>query len=163
MSAVAFKPARTAEDYALCAAIWLSASLKAHDFIPASFWQKHAPAMRDHYLPSARVTMACADGVPVGFCALSGRELAALFVRPDYWRWGIGRRLMERAKAAEVRLELAVYKKNSRALAFYQAEGFRTLGNSICPHSGESELRLVWERNMPVNADECEKFRRLPS
>ena len=163
MNDVALAPARTAEDYALCAAIWLEASLKAHDFIPASFWKEHAPAMRHHYLPSALVTVARVGGIPVGFSALNGNELAALFVHPGHWREGIGRLLMERAKAAAKRLELAVYEKNRRAFAFYRAEGFRTLAHSVCPHSGERELRLLWERPMRDEADECEKLRPLPS
>lgn len=31
--------------------IWLSASLLAHDFIPASYWQEQFEVVRDRYLP----------------------------------------------------------------------------------------------------------------
>ena len=163
MNGLTFAAAQGARDHALCAAIWLAASLEAHAFIPASFWREHAPVMRDYYLPSAEVIMAYDAGLPAGFCALRGDELAALFVHPEHWRKGIGKGLMERAKAAHNRLELGVYEKNRNALAFYRAGGFELLERGVCDHSGETELRLVWERDPCAQAGECEKFRPVPS
>lgn len=33
--------------------VWLSASIKAHDFIDAAYWQSHAATMRDVYIPAS--------------------------------------------------------------------------------------------------------------
>ncbi|WP_158210491.1 hypothetical protein [Myroides phaeus] len=33
--------------------IWLTASIKAHNFIPANYWKSKVPAMRDVYIPSS--------------------------------------------------------------------------------------------------------------
>ena len=34
--------------------LWYQASLQAHDFIPAAFWQEQRIAMRDSYLPASK-------------------------------------------------------------------------------------------------------------
>jgi len=82
-----------------------------------------------------QVFVAEVDGAIKGFAATLPRqdgnsELDALFVEPDSWRQGIGRRLIEHccsaAKAAGA-AELHVV-GNPHAETFYAACGFETLG-----------------------------------
>lgn len=44
-------------------AIWLSASIKAHDFIESSFWKSKIRKMRDVYIPASETLVYEADGI----------------------------------------------------------------------------------------------------
>jgi len=83
------------------------------------------------------VRVAEQDGVVVGFAVLLERsgdacELDGLFVEPDRMRRGVGRRLVEDAKriAGErgaTRIDVVA---NPQAVAFYEAVGFTTVGQT---------------------------------
>jgi GNAT superfamily N-acetyltransferase len=86
------------------------------------------------------------DGRVVGFATVlskdaQGAELEDLFVEPDEWRKGIGRRLLEEAVRRAVgagarRLRVAA---NARAQHFYEACGFQVIGE-VSDHFGMSPL-----------------------
>ena len=50
--------------------------------------------------------------------------LRGFFVREAAQSKGIGKQLLNSAKAARPHLSLRVYRKNTRAINFYQREGF---------------------------------------
>ena len=125
--------------------VWLSASLQAHDFISKDYWLKTAIDMRDVYLPlcDAIVVFANDDsGKAEAFFAFAGEYLAALFVAPSAQGRGIGRRLLRIARRMHPELTLSVYKKNSRAVAFYQREGMRIVGERVEKATGCEELLM---------------------
>ena len=73
----------TASDMEAVLRIWLDASVRAHDFVPAQFWQEQLPAMRTVYLPFAQVWVYEDAGQVLGFYALVEDQLAAIFVAPQ--------------------------------------------------------------------------------
>jgi GNAT superfamily N-acetyltransferase len=73
----------------------------------------------------------------VGFVAFDSHELNALYVLPDYWNHGIGRRLLEAAVGVS---ELWVLQDNFRARRFYEEHGWRAEGIQRQAH-GVIELR----------------------
>lgn len=90
-------------------AIWLAASIRAHDFIAPAFWASKLDDMRDIYLPAAQIWVDEREGEVLGFVALVGNALAAIFVAPSAQGGGIGSALIEQAKTVRERLELTVY------------------------------------------------------
>jgi GNAT superfamily N-acetyltransferase len=85
------------------------------------------------------------DGEPVGYLVSGpprdddagpgGAEIYAVYIRPDVWRSGAGRRLMETATAEWWRrgassLFLWVLDRNTRARSFYEALGWTADGSS---------------------------------
>lgn len=78
-------------------------------------------------------------------------ELTAIYIRPDFWRCGVGRQLMEWAmRAADQRgwnrLNLWVLDGNERAQAFYEAMGSRPDGIRKAGYVADTqilELRYV--------------------
>ena len=141
------------EDYGLCADIWLESSLAAHDFIPASFWRDQRSMMAERYLPGSAVYLAIDEGSGriLGFAALDGPRLAALFVRPEDQGRGVGRTLLNYLFDRKDELSLAVYLKNGRAIAFYLRQGFESGETGVCPHTGEAEMTMRWHKKTPVN------------
>ena len=57
-------------------AIWLAASVRAHDFITPEFWASKLDDMRDIYLPAAQIWVDEREGEVLGFVALVGDVLA---------------------------------------------------------------------------------------
>lgn len=122
--------------------IWLDCSTTAHRFIPRSYWEGKRKQMRDDYLP-ASLTVVWEDertGTVAGFLSLVENYIAALFVQPAMQGRGVGKRLLEWAKAQHDTLELAVYVQNARAVSFYRREGFRAIREQIDSATGSREL-----------------------
>jgi GNAT superfamily N-acetyltransferase len=74
-------------------------------------------------------------GATAGFAVVLPRddgnaELDGLFVEPDLWGGGIGRRLIEEAAqlAAALEAPMLIVTANPRAVAFYSKCGFRECG-----------------------------------
>ncbi|SBS33731.1 putative N-acetyltransferase YjaB [Marinomonas aquimarina] len=132
------------EDRNAVLSVWLTASIKAHDFVPPDFWAEQVSAMRDGYLPSAQVYVYEREGQVVGFYALRHNTLAALFVAPDYQSQGIGRELLEHAKAEQDSLTLSVFKANGAAIGFYLRQGFKVASEQVNPATEQPEFVMVW-------------------
>lgn len=131
-----------------CADIWLAASVAGHGFLPAAFWTGRYEEMRTRYLPVAKLEVLHHGETPVAFSAVVGDTLEALFVHPDHWRQGHGRRLLQALFARHDALSLAVYALNERAVVFYRRNGFEETGRGVCPHTGADEIRMRWRRRV---------------
>lgn len=141
------------EDLEAVLAIWLAASLQAHDFIEPTFWQSKMEDMRNRYLPSAEIWVYEQSGAIEGFCALQGDILAALFVDPENHNQGVGSALLDKAmECSGGRLEVCVYERNSDAVAFYQRHGFVQIDLRTDMRSGHVELVMLHMRELSDQA-----------
>ncbi len=134
--------------HAACADLWLEASLLAHDFVDPALWQRQRDAMQQHYLPASDLVMLERQGAPVAFSALCCPDgvdfIAALFVRPSCWRMGLGTILLRHAMAGRDSLRLDVYQANIGARAFYERMGFKPVSESVCGHTGQPVVEMLW-------------------
>lgn len=133
-----------ASDLAGVAEIWLNTNQKAHDFIPTEYWQDHFEQVKQ-MLPLAEVYLYEEQGEIQGFIGLSGSYIAGIFVCGQAQSRGIGRKLLDYAKAGKNRLELRVYQKNARAIAFYRREQFEIQSECLDGETGEKEYLMAWE------------------
>lgn len=102
------------EEIPLLATIWLDVSISAHHFIAPHYWEKNKLKMIENYLPNSEVFVAEIENEVVGFIALVNDYLAALFVAEKQQEKGLGRALLEFAKASRTQLLLRVYQKNKK-------------------------------------------------
>ena len=58
----------------------------------------------------------------------------------------IGKVLLNYAKDTRSKLLLNVYQKNTRAISFYQREGFEIQRNGIDEATGERDFVMAWQR-----------------
>ncbi|NLX71113.1 MAG: N-acetyltransferase [Clostridiales bacterium] len=125
--------------------IWLETNIKAHDFIDESYW-------RDNYdlvqamLPNAKIFVYEENKQIQGFIGLMGNYIAGIFVEENNQSKGIGRALLNYVKESNSELLLQVYKKNARAVKFYQREDFVILKEQIDVNTGEIEFVMKWTK-----------------
>ncbi|CAG7608796.1 GNAT family N-acetyltransferase [Actinacidiphila bryophytorum] len=105
--------------------------------------------VRDVVLRKATVWVAVGpDGEVVGYAAVEGDELDALYLLAGVRRQGIGTALLSAAKAhSPAGLTLAVFQKNTGARAFYARHGFTVVDSSDGSRNMENEpdLTMRWQ------------------
>lgn len=132
------------EDLDALVELWYESSLKAHDFIPATYWEENKSAMRGLYLPLS-LNMIIDDNA--GFISMMGNEINALFIAPDRTQKGLGSALLNWAKQKEDKLMLNVYACNENAVKFYEKHGFVMTERSIDEAVSEEQIRMQWTKN----------------
>jgi len=129
--------------------VWYRASLIAHSFLPEEFFETERRQIVEHWLPIAQTMVYETDGRVVGFLALIGNEVGAIFVDPDYQSRGIGRALMDAARVSRPCLELDVFEANVIGRSFYDVYGFEFVDRHVNEATGQPELRLRLGRTRP--------------
>ncbi len=122
--------------------VWYEASLVAHPFLDEAFLHAEREEIATRWMPVAETFVAEVDGCVVGFLSLVGNEVGAVFVHPARHGTGIGRALMDRARASRPVLELDVFEDNAIGRRFYAAYGFEQVGSHPHAATGRTELRL---------------------
>jgi putative acetyltransferase len=124
------RTSRTTDRKALFA-LWDSSVRATHGFVSDDDRAMYAELVRNHYLPKTPVLVAADErDFPVGFIGVLGNRIEALFVHPDRHGQGIGRMLVEDAKAKHRRLYVDVNEQNEGARIFYDRMRFRRIGRS---------------------------------
>ena len=132
--------------------IWLHGNLNAHAFIPASFWEAHFEMVRD-MLPQAELYVHENEAPRQidGFIGLTENHIEGIFVAKSARSKGIGKALLGYAKSRKPRLDLSVYQKNERALAFYRREQFIVQSEGIDEDTNEADIQMLWTRQAQRN------------
>ena len=90
------------------------------------------------------------DPDAVGFLALHGEQVDALYLAPAARGAGNGKALLDQAKAMSPLLSLWTFEANPRAIAFYLREGFVVVERTDGQRNDENlpDQRMVWERTV---------------
>ncbi|MDN3557996.1 GNAT family N-acetyltransferase [Halomonas maura] len=136
----------TPEDMPAIVDIWRRASRLAQPFLDEEAWTARAEEMTRQRLPDCRIQVLDAGGRAVGFAAMRGEHLEALFVDPKAQGYGHGSALMAHVMALSERITLRVFSRNVRAVSFYRRLGFHAYLETEDPASGEPETLMVWTR-----------------
>ncbi len=110
--------------------IWLQANLEAHDFIPSAYWKNNFASVKE-LIPQAQVFVFEEKTEILGFIGLTDDYIAGIFVKRGARSRGIGRQLLDYAKAKYPCLSLDVYAENTSAVRFYEREGFHIIKEHI--------------------------------
>ena len=127
--------------------------------LPVERWRHEIGVGLRRPVADAFTYVAEIDGVFSGYCYVAApsreadlgpeaAELVAMYVDPEHWRQGAGKALMGAALERLAALPyteavLWTFKKNDRAIAFYERNGWRPDGaEKIHPRSGEPAVRL---------------------
>ena len=133
------------DDINKVADIWLNTNIKAHNFIPAQYWKSNFKAVKEA-LSQAEVYVYEYDKEIQGFIGLNNEYVEGIFVSGEMQSQGIGKILLNYVKDKRNKLLLNVYKKNARAISFYQREGFEIKHSGLDEATGEKDYVMTWQK-----------------
>ena len=130
------------EDLAAVLSSWENASKIAHPFLTKEFTDQERLNIPNLYLPNADTWVVETGGTVVGFIAMLGNEVGAIFVEPEFQGKGLGRVLMDKAHELYGDLEVDVFQANSIGCKFYAKYGFKHMAESVHEATGNKLFRL---------------------
>lgn len=124
--------------------LWYETSVVAHNFVPFAYWQENKKVMASNYLPNSETYLAVEGDKICGFIAMVEDYLAAIFVSNEMQGNGIGKKLLNFIKEKRTTIQLRVYKKNSKSVAFYKSQDFSIISENRDEETGEAEFAMEW-------------------
>ena len=102
---------------------------------------------RSELVPKAAVIVAEQDGALLGFVTIdTSGYLDQLVVASGRWGSELATMLVDEAKRRSPdRITLLVNKDNTRAIRFYERNGFSHAGDDVNPTSGRPVLKMEWK------------------
>jgi putative acetyltransferase len=136
-----------AEDEDAAIALWLKTWQEAYpsiDFAARVPWWRER--WRDELVPNAAIIVAEAADALVGFVTIDvNAYLDQLVVAPGHWGSKLADALVDEAKRLSPdSITLLVNDDNSRAIRFYERNGFIHAGEDVNPTSGRPVLKMLW-------------------
>ena len=125
--------------------IWLKTNLKTHYFISNQYWKSNYELVKE-MMSQSEVYVFEVDKMIQGFVGLNNEYIEGIFVSAEMQSQGIGKILLNYVKGKRNKLILNVYQKNTRAVRFYQREGFEISGEHTEQNTGEREYSMIWKR-----------------
>ena len=127
------------------AEIWLDTNIKTHYFISAQYWKSNFELVKELLLQATVYVYEDKQEIQ-GFIGLSNEYIEGIFVSDEMQSHGIGKLLLDFLKEKKTKLSLNVYQKNTRAIRFYQREGFQIQCEGLDEATGEKDYEMVWKR-----------------
>jgi len=136
------------EDEDVAIELWRQTWQQAYpsiDFAARVTWWRER--WRNELVPNAKIIVAEQANVVIGFVMIDGSGyLDQLVVSPDHWGSELANTLVEEAKRlSPAGVTLLVNKDNSRAIRFYERNGFAHAGEDVNPTSGRPVLKMAWK------------------
>lgn len=127
------------------AEIWLDTNIKTHYFISAQYWKSNFELVKELLLQATVYVYEDKQEIQ-GFIGLSNEYIEGIFVSAEMQSQGIGKILLNYVKGERNKLILNVYQKNTRAISFYQREGFEIQYSGLDEATGEKDYVMAWQQ-----------------
>ena len=127
------------------AEIWLDTNIKTHYFISAQYWKSNFELVKKMLLQATVYVYEDKQEIQ-GFIGLSNEYIEGIFVSAEMQSQGIGKILLNYVKGKRNKLILNVYQKNTRAISFYQREGFEIQHSGLDEATGEKDYVMAWQQ-----------------
>ena len=127
------------------AEIWLDTNIKTHYFISAQYWKSNFELVKELLLQATVYVYEDKQEIQ-GFIGLSNEYIEGIFVSAEMQSQGIGKILLYYVKGKRNKLILNVYQKNTRAISFYQREGFEIQYSGLDEATGEKDYVMAWQQ-----------------
>ena len=127
------------------AEIWLDTNIKTHYFISAQYWKSNFELVKELLLQATVYVYEDKQEIQ-GFIGLSNEYIEGIFVSAEMQSQGIGKILLNYVKGKRNKLILNVYQTNTRAISFYQREGFEIQYSGLDEATGEKDYVMAWQQ-----------------
>lgn len=126
--------------------IWLETNIDSHDFIDKKYWIQNYDLVKE-LLKEADVYIFEENNIIKAFVGIvENNYIGGIFVKKDYQREGIGKNLIDFCKDKYAYLTLHVFKKNHKAINFYNKNDFMILEELINEDTKESEYLMTFRK-----------------
>lgn len=125
--------------------IWLETNIITHNYIKSSYWESNYNYVKKMILQSTVLVYENNNEI-YGFIGITDSYIAGIFVNIDWQSKGIGKQLINHVKKNHDKLYLQVYKKNIKAIEFYQREKFVIESEQTDENTGELEFIMIWKK-----------------
>jgi putative acetyltransferase len=114
------------------------------DFAARVAWWRER--WRSELVPNAAIVVAEQANALIGFVTIDAKGyLDQLVVSPDHWGSPLATSLVDEAKRLSPGgVTLLVNRDNTRAIRFYERNGFMHAGEDVNPTSGRPVLKMKW-------------------
>ena len=127
----------TARDVPRALEIWRSDVDATHGFLTPQDRSEIDVIVAEQFLPAAELWLATDEtDEPMGFMAMDGAAIDALFVDASVHGQGYGTLLVDHARSIEPNLTVDANEQATNAVAFYLSRGFRVVGRSAIDREG---------------------------
>ena len=126
--------------------IWLDTNISVHKYIPQEYWTSNAKYVKEA-IQEAEVYVYEDNKEIKGFIGINKGHIEGIFVEEKYRNQGIGKELIAYCKNKYNKLTLEVYKKNTKAIKFYEREQFKPIKEDIEAANNEVEILMEWSQN----------------
>ncbi len=141
-------------NYAELAALWEASVRATHHFLSEEDILFFKPLILNEYLAAVDLYYAQnASGGIQGFLGVSARKIEMLFIAPQYFGQGVGKRLLLFAVNQLGAGEVDVNEQNPQALGFYKHLGFKIVSRSPVDSMGKPfpilHMQLAGDKGSP--------------
>ena len=126
--------------------IWLDTNISVHKYIPQEYWTSNAKYVKEA-IQEAEVYVYEENKEIKGFIGINKGHIEGIFVEEKYRNQGIGKKLLAYCKNKYNKLTLEVYKKNTKAINFYEREQFKPIKEDVDEANNEVEIFMEWKKN----------------
>lgn len=127
--------------------IWLETNINTHDFIEKEYWINNFDLVKN-LLPNAKVYIFQENNIIKGFIGIIEEGyIAGVFVKEEYQREGIGKKLIEYIKPKYKQLKLDVYTKNENAINFYLKNNFKIVNEKNNEDTNMFEYEMIFSKS----------------
>lgn len=123
----------------------MDTNIKSHYFISAQYWKSNFELVKELLLQATVYVYEDKQEIQ-GFIGLSNEYIEGIFVSAEMQSQGIGKILLNYVKGKRNKLILNVYQKNTRAISFYQREGFEIQYSGLDEATGEKDYVMAWQQ-----------------
>lgn len=126
--------------------IWLDSNISVHSYIPQEYWTSNAKYVKEA-IQEAEVYVYEDSREIKGFIGINKGHIEGIFVEEKYRNQGIGKELISYCKIKNNKLTLEVYKKNTKAIKFYEREQFKPIKEYVDEANNEIEILMEWKKD----------------
>ena len=124
--------------------IWKDNNQKFQPFIVSEYWANNYKDFKNEILADKVYVYTEATKI-LAFIALNDEdEIASIQVLPEIQREGIGELLVQKVKSENNNLIARVFEKNSNAILFFKAMGFKKIDDFVDEETNEKSYLLRW-------------------
>lgn len=135
--------------------IWKDNNQKFQKFIDNQYWIDNYVSTKDEFLKSKIYIYTEATEIKA-FIVINNGKIINIQVMPEIQREGIGKILIQKVKKENSDLFVEIYEKNTNAILFFKAMGFRNIGKNTQKNdniANENVCQMCWNQENVSNAN----------